>query len=132
MLLILFQLNALKDLSVIPDQILVDGLDKPDTNIETKCIVKGDSKVDSIMSASIIAKVTRDQIVVHYSKIFFEYGFERVNFVSQPGEFSVRGGIIDVFSFSNQHPYRIEFFDQDIESLRSFDVNTQLSISSLD
>ena len=66
------------------------------------------------------------------NETLFEYGFERVNFVSQPGEFSVRGGIIDVFSFSNQHPYRIEFFDQDILSLRSFDVNTQLSISPLD
>ena len=53
-----------------------------------------------------------------------------MNFVTKPGEFSVRGGIIDVFSFSYQHPYRIEFFDDKIESLRSFNVNTQLSISS--
>ena len=65
------------------------------------------------------------------NETLFEYGFEKVNFVSEPGEFSVRGGIIDVFSFSHQHPYRIEFFDQEIESLRSFDVNTQLSISPL-
>ena len=65
------------------------------------------------------------------NETLFEYGFEKVNFVTQPGEFSVRGGIIDVFSFSHQHPYRIEFFDQEIESLRSFDVNTQLSISPL-
>ena len=69
--------NALKDLSIKPNLVLVDGLDKPDTDIETRCIVKGDSKVDSIMSASIIAKVTRDQIMVHYSKIFFEYGLEK-------------------------------------------------------
>jgi transcription-repair coupling factor (superfamily II helicase) len=62
----------------------------------------------------------------------FEFDFERVNFVSQPGEFSVRGGIIDVFSYAHQHPYRIEFFDDEIESLRSFDVNTQLSISPLE
>ena len=65
------------------------------------------------------------------NETLFEYDFERVNFVTQPGEFSVRGGIIDVFSFSHQHPYRLEFFDERIESLRSFDVNTQLSISSL-
>ena len=65
------------------------------------------------------------------NETLFEYDFERVNFVTQPGEFSVRGGIIDVFSFSHQHPYRIEFFDEKIESLRSFNVNTQLSISSL-
>ena len=66
------------------------------------------------------------------NETLFEYGFDRVNFVTQPGEFSVRGGIIDVFSFAHQHPYRIEFFDDEIESLRSFDVNTQLSISPLD
>jgi transcription-repair coupling factor (superfamily II helicase) len=66
------------------------------------------------------------------NETLFEYGFDRVNFVTQPGEFSVRGGIIDVFSFAHQHPYRIEFFDEEIESLRSFDVNTQLSITPLE
>ena len=65
------------------------------------------------------------------NEMLFEYNFERVDFVTQPGEFSVRGGIIDVFSFSNQHPYRIEFYDNQVESLRSFDVATQLSISTL-
>ena len=44
----------------------------------------------------------------------FEMGFDRVDFVSSPGEFAVRGGIIDIFSFAYQHPYRIEFFDQTI------------------
>ena len=62
----------------------------------------------------------------------FEYGFERVDFVSTPGEFALRGGIIDVFSFSNHHPYRIEFFGDEVHSLRTFDVKTQLSVSSLD
>ncbi len=62
----------------------------------------------------------------------FEYGFERVDFVSSPGEFALRGGIIDVFSFSNHHPYRIEFFGDEVQSLRTFDIKTQLSISSLE
>ncbi|MGA0212785.1 MAG: transcription-repair coupling factor, partial [Flavobacteriaceae bacterium] len=66
------------------------------------------------------------------NETLFEYQFERVDFVAQPGEFSVRGGIIDVFSFANQHPYRIEFFDDEVESLRSFDVATQLSIAPLE
>ena len=64
------------------------------------------------------------------NEVLFDYRFERVDFVAQPGEFSVRGGIIDVFSFANQHPYRIEFFDDEVESLRSFDVATQLSIAT--
>ena len=69
--------NAIENLSVRPDQILIDGLDKPEIDIKTNCIIKGDSKIDSIMAASIIAKVTRDQMMVKYSKIFFEYGFEK-------------------------------------------------------
>ena len=68
---------ALEDLSIKPDKALIDGLDRPEVDINTKCIIKGDSKIDSIMAASIIAKVTRDQMMVDYSKIFFEYDFEK-------------------------------------------------------
>jgi len=57
----------------------------------------------------------------------FELDFERVDFVVQPGDFSVRGGIVDVFSYSNELPYRIEFFGDEIESIRSFDIETQIS-----
>jgi transcription-repair coupling factor (superfamily II helicase) len=61
------------------------------------------------------------------NEVLFEYQFKRVDFVTEPGEFSVRGGIVDVFSFSHDEPYRIEFFGDEIESLRTFDVETQLS-----
>tara|TARA_B100000683_G_scaffold54023_1_gene51606 strand:- start:3430 stop:6753 length:3324 start_codon:yes stop_codon:yes gene_type:complete len=56
-----------------------------------------------------------------------EYGFDRVDFVIEPGQYSIRGGILDVFSFSNEQPYRMEFFDDEIESIRTFNINTQLS-----
>ena len=62
------------------------------------------------------------------NETLFEYQFSRVDFVTDPGEFSVRGGIVDVFSFSNENPYRIEFFGDYIESIRTFDIETQLSI----
>ncbi|MGV6828836.1 MAG: transcription-repair coupling factor [Flavobacteriales bacterium] len=65
------------------------------------------------------------------NEILFEYQFKRTDFVSQPGEFSVRGGILDVFSFSNDEPYRIEFFGDEIDSIRTFDVATQLSIETV-
>jgi len=61
------------------------------------------------------------------NETLFEYSFKRVDFVTEPGEFSVRGGIIDVFSFSNDVPYRIEFFGDEVDSIRTFDVETQLS-----
>jgi transcription-repair coupling factor (superfamily II helicase) len=65
------------------------------------------------------------------NEILFEYHFNRVDFVAEPGEFSVRGGIIDVFSFSHDEPYRIEFFGNEVESIRTFDVETQLSTEKL-
>ncbi len=61
------------------------------------------------------------------NEVLFEYQFKRVDFVTEPGEFSVRGGIVDVFSFSHDQPYRLEFFGDEIESIRTFDVETQLS-----
>ncbi len=65
------------------------------------------------------------------NEILFEYKFKRVDFVTEPGDFSVRGGIVDVFSFSNDEPYRIEFFGDEIDSIRTFDVETQLSKEKL-
>jgi transcription-repair coupling factor (superfamily II helicase) len=61
------------------------------------------------------------------NETLFDYHFERVDFVTEPGQFSVRGGILDVFSFSNEEPFRIEFFDNEIESIRTFDIETQVS-----
>jgi transcription-repair coupling factor (superfamily II helicase) len=59
--------------------------------------------------------------------ILTEYGFERTDYVYEPGQFAVRGSILDVFSFSHENPYRIDFFGNEIETIRTFDVETQLS-----
>ncbi len=58
------------------------------------------------------------------------YGFEQVDFVFQPGQFSQRGSILDIFSFSNERPYRIDFFGDNIDSIRTFDIEKQLSIDN--
>ena len=60
--------------------------------------------------------------------LLFEYGFENVDFVVEPGQFAIRGGLIDVYSFANDNPYRIEFFGDEVDSIRSFDIASQLSI----
>jgi len=60
-------------------------------------------------------------------QVLVEYGFVRTDFVYEPGQFSIRGGIIDLFSFGNNLPYRIELFDDEVETLRTFDPLTQLS-----
>jgi transcription-repair coupling factor (superfamily II helicase) len=64
--------------------------------------------------------------------LLIENDFDRVDFVYEPGQFSIRGGIIDVFSYTNDYPYRIEFFGDEVESIRSFNPNDQLSIDKLD
>ena len=61
------------------------------------------------------------------TEILYSYGFERVDYVYEPGQYAVRGSIIDVFSFSSEYPYRIDFFGNEVESIRTFEVETQLS-----
>jgi transcription-repair coupling factor (superfamily II helicase) len=58
---------------------------------------------------------------------FVDYGFERTDFVYEPGQFAVRGGILDIYSFGNEKPYRIELFGNEVDSIRLFDPENQLS-----
>ena len=58
---------------------------------------------------------------------FVDYGFERTDFVYEPGQFALRGGILDIYSFGNEKPYRVELFGNDVDSIRIFDPETQLS-----
>ena len=74
------------------------------------------------------AKLEMDFVI----DVLQDYEFDRVDFVVAPGQYAVRGGIIDVFSFANDHPYRIEFFDDTVDSLRTFDAVSQLSIKHFD
>tara|TARA_B000000532_G_scaffold244247_1_gene243433 strand:- start:9901 stop:13239 length:3339 start_codon:yes stop_codon:yes gene_type:complete len=61
-------------------------------------------------------------------ELLLENNFIQSDFVTDPGQFSVRGGIIDVYSYADEYPFRIEFFDDEIESIRTFNINTQLSV----
>lgn len=63
--------------------------------------------------------------------LLIENNFERVDFVFEPGQFSIRGGILDVFSFTNEYPYRIEFMGKSVESVRNFNPADQLTITML-
>ncbi|MFR9590931.1 MAG: transcription-repair coupling factor [Rikenellaceae bacterium] len=59
-------------------------------------------------------------------------GFERVDFVYEPGQYSTRGGIVDIFSYSESEPFRVDFFGDEVDSLRRFNISSQLSLSKLD
>ena len=66
------------------------------------------------------------------SDMLDEYGFEQVDYVYEPGQYAMRGSILDVFSFSHEFPYRIDFFGSEVETIRTFEVESQLSKSRLD
>ena len=71
---------------------------------------------------------TGDQLDFDFTEeLLHQFNFNHTDFVSEPGEFSVRGGIVDVFSYSNEEPYRITFFGNEVESIKTFDIETQLS-----
>ena len=82
---------------------------------------------ESLLKLSVGDEVSHDDII----ESLFESGFERVDFVAEPGQFAVRGAIIDIFSYSYNDPFRISFFGDEIDSINIFDCNSQLSKEKL-
>ena len=85
----------------------------------------------NLKEAAIEIKVGTELDVPFLNEILIEYGFKRVDFVYEPGQFSIRGGIIDIYSYGNEHPYRVELFDVEVETIRTFDPTTQLSTRNI-
>jgi transcription-repair coupling factor (superfamily II helicase) len=82
---------------------------------------------ENILKIIVGEKLTHEFI----KELLFGYNFQKVDFVIEPGQFALRGGLIDIFSFSDNQPYRIDFFGEEVESIRQFDINTQRSIKEL-
>ncbi|MEN7549649.1 transcription-repair coupling factor [Rapidithrix thailandica] len=92
----------------------------------TEKVINQKSLVEHTLSAKIGEKIDMEFI----SELLSEYDFERTDFVYEAGQYAVRGGIIDIFSYANDLPYRLELFDDEIESIRTFDPLTQLSVET--
>lgn len=90
-------------------------------------VIDRDSLIKNTLEIAINNKLSIDFI----NEFLIEYDFERCDFVYQPGQFSIRGGIVDIFSFSNELPYRIEFFGDHIETIRTFELENQLSVTQV-
>jgi transcription-repair coupling factor (superfamily II helicase) len=75
--------------------------------------------------------VTNKLSIDFINEFLVEYDFDRVDFVYEPGQFSIRGGIVDIFSFSHELPYRVEFWGDMIESIRTFEIESQLSVEQV-
>ena len=86
-------------------------------------IPEASSIKESLLNLSTGDEISHDAIV----DSLFESGFERVDFVAEPGQFAIRGAIVDIFSYSYNDPFRISFFGDEIDSINIFDCNTQLS-----
>ncbi|MFV0505395.1 MAG: transcription-repair coupling factor [Bacteroidales bacterium] len=90
--------------------------------------------VEKVVNSAIIAtsklniKVGDKLSPSFINEFLMEYNFERVDFVYEPGQFAQRGSIVDVFSYAQNTPYRIDFFDDEVESIRTFDIESQISI----
>jgi transcription-repair coupling factor (superfamily II helicase) len=111
-------------------------LNKLNSNEEKKYIIVtypealAEKVVDkkTLVANTFVAKVGEKINVEFLSEFLSSYDFEKTDFVYEAGQYSVRGGIVDVFSYSNELPYRIELFGDEIETIRTFDPNTQLSV----
>ena len=80
---------------------------------------------DSVLKIKAGQEISHDSIV----EILSRNGFEKVDFVSAPGQYAIRGSIVDIFSYSWNYPYRISFWGNEVEKINIFDCNTQLSVS---
>ena len=69
--------------------------------------------------------------ITEIRKTLIDFGFKNVDYVYEPGQFAIRGSIVDIFSFSSEYPFRVDFFGNEVDSIRSFDVQTQLSQDKL-
>ncbi len=88
---------------------------------------------NTILSESTLNISKEEKLDIGFvTEVLAEYHFKRVDFVYEPGQYSVRGSIIDIYSFANEDPYRIDFFGDEVDSIRTFDLENQLSKKKLD
>ena len=117
--------NLLKNLEQNPQQQAII-VTYPDALIER---VVG---LEELSQNSLSLKKGENVSPAFVAEVLNEYGFQRVEFVYEPGQYSVRGGIVDIFSYSSSEPYRIDFFGDSVDSIRTFDVDDQLSREIMD
>ena len=127
--------TATDDASTSQESLLskTEVLDKISTLDNYVLVTYPESLAESVITRDGLSKTTLaintgDSLDTNFiEEVLDEYGFERVDFVSAPGQYSQRGSIIDIYSYSNDEPYRIDFFGDTIDSIRTFDVVSQLS-----
>ena len=92
-----------------------------------EAIAEPTPKKEELSAISFQLKVGQEIQLSAISRQLFDLGFEHVDFVFQPGQYAVRGSIVDIYSYSHDNPYRLDFFGDEIDSIRTFDIEDQLS-----
>ena len=87
---------------------------------------------DSLQGKTITLSVGEEIAISQLIEMLLELHFQRVDFVYEPGQFAVRGGIVDIYSYAHDIPFRIDFFGDEIDSIREFELETQLSQNKVD
>ncbi len=131
--------SAIDDASMSQESILTktEVLDKVSKLDNFVLVTYPESLGENVIQASdladnTLALHTGDKVNTDFiSEVLDGYGFEYVDFVCEPGQYSMRGSIVDIYSYSNEEPYRIDFFGDEIESIRTFDVVNQLSVQKV-
>jgi transcription-repair coupling factor (superfamily II helicase) len=112
-------------------------LSKLNRNSKTIVVTHAEALAEKVVTRknlennSIALRVGETVSVSFINEFLLHHEFENVDFVAQAGEYSIRGGIVDIYSFANELPYRIEFFGDEVESIRTFDPTTQLSVQPM-
>ena len=114
-------------------EVLTALINKTDNNQAIIVVTYPEALAESVPQPSLLKQQTIsiavEQEIAQSSLInqLIEFDFQRVDFVYEPGQFAVRGGIVDVYSYAHDNPYRIDFFGDEVDSIREFDIETQLS-----
>ncbi len=128
--------NELSNNNVLLRTETVNRISNPNTKAELivtypEALLETVVKAEELEQQTLRMKVNEKLDIDFMIELLVEFEFERVDFVYEPGQFSIRGDIVDVFSYGNEFPYRVELFDNEIESIRTFDPLTQLSIKKI-
>jgi transcription-repair coupling factor (superfamily II helicase) len=86
--------------------------------------------IQKLIKNTLKIELGKEYSISFMNELLMEYHFDRVDFVYEPGQYAIRGGIVDVYSFSNDLPFRIEFFGDEVESIRVFNPVDQLSLAN--
>ena len=130
-----YQIEDIDNANIIQRTEVLSSIRKKRKNIMV--VTHPEAIIENVVSRKNLAKNTLEiEQGVEYSidfinELLIEYEFEKLDHVYSPGQFSIRGGIVDIYSFSNSQPYRIEFDGDLVESIRLFDPSTQLSIKTV-